>query len=160
MTDWPVRPVKPSEADALARMWHDTWHETHAPIVPAELVALRTMGSFRERTEAALPRMRCAGPKGAPLGLCLVTGNELDQIYVAREGRGTGLARRLMEDGCARIAAAGHRTAWLICAEGNGRAAAFYRHLGWRESGEVTGHVEAEGGRFALPCIRFERDLP
>ena len=160
MIDWPVRTVEPSEADALARLWHDTWHKTHAAIVPSELVALRTIGSFRDRTDAALPRMRCAGPENAPSGLCLVTDDELDQIYVAREGRGTGLARRLMADGCARIAAAGHRTAWLICAEGNDRAAAFYRSLGWRETGPVTGHVEAEGGRFALPCIRFERGLP
>lgn len=159
MMDWPVRPVGVGESKALADLWHDTWHETHAAIVPPKLVALRTRASFRERTEAALPRMRCAGPEGAPLGLCLVTEAELDQIYVAPDGRGSGLARRLMADGCARIGAAGHRTAWLICAEGNDRAAAFYRRVGWREAGPVTGHVEAEGGRFALPCIRFEKDL-
>ena len=160
MTDWPVRPVAPSEAEAVARLWHDTWHETHAAIVPPELVALRTTASFRERTEAALPRMRCAGPEGEPLGLCLVTADELDQLYVAPVEWGTGLARRLMADGCDRIATAGHRTAGLICAEGNERAAAFYRRMDWRETERVTGHVEAEGGRFPLPCIRFERSLP
>ena len=33
-----VRPADAAEIDHLARLWHDSWHEAHAPLAPPELV--------------------------------------------------------------------------------------------------------------------------
>jgi hypothetical protein len=57
-----IAPADPAEIDRLARLWHDVWHETHAPLVPAALVGLRTLAGFRDRLQAALPDVFLAGP--------------------------------------------------------------------------------------------------
>ena len=67
-----VRFADAAEIDHLARLWHDVWHETHAPLQPPELIRLRTLASFRERLQAALPDIRAAGPLGAPVGFHVV----------------------------------------------------------------------------------------
>ena len=152
-----IRDAAPADAPAIAALWHAGWHGAHARIVPPALLPHRDAASFAARARRDAPRMRVADGPGAPLGFHLVAGDELDQLYVAPAGRGTGLALRLIRDAEARIRGAGHARARLICAVGNDRAAAFYRKAGWEEAGEVDGRVEAGGGRFVLPCIRFER---
>jgi hypothetical protein len=62
-----VRPAHADEIDLLARLWCDGWHETHAPLSPLELIRLRTLASFRDRLQAALPNVYVVGPVGAPL---------------------------------------------------------------------------------------------
>ena len=59
-----VRNAEATEIDRLAGIWHEGWHEAHAPIVPAELTRLRTLESFRSRLQEALPNVRVAGPSG------------------------------------------------------------------------------------------------
>lgn len=56
------------KSTALAQTWYDAWPDAHAEILPAELARMRTLDSFRDRLEAALPRVRVAGPLGTPLG--------------------------------------------------------------------------------------------
>ena len=92
----------------------------------AGLARARTLTSFRARLAAALDDTRVAGPAGAPLGLCMLKDDELNQLYVAREARGSGVAAALLADGEARLAERGVTTAWLACAVGNDRAARFY----------------------------------
>ena len=152
-----VRDAAPDDVPAIAALWHAGWWDAHAGIVPPTLLPHRSAAAFAARAARDGPRMRVAGPPGAPAGLHLVTGDELGQLYLAPAARGTGLAIRLVRDAEARIAAAGHARAWLICARGNDRAAAFYRKAGWQEVGPVIGRVEAGGGRIDLSCIRFER---
>jgi len=57
-----VRPADAHEIDHLARLWYDGWHETHAPLSPLELIRLRTLVSFRDRLQAALPNVHVVGP--------------------------------------------------------------------------------------------------
>jgi len=49
-------------------LWYDSWHETHAPLVPPALARLRTLESFRERLQTARANVHVAGPLGAPVG--------------------------------------------------------------------------------------------
>ena len=63
-----VRVAEQSEIDCLAKIWYDGWHDAHGRIVPAELARLRTLESFRDRLQAALPDVRVVGPCGKPLG--------------------------------------------------------------------------------------------
>jgi ribosomal protein S18 acetylase RimI-like enzyme len=99
---------------------------------------------------AGLSEVRVAGPPGAPLGFCMLKGDELYQIYVAAEARGSDVAAALLADGEARLAARGVPVAWLACAIGNHRAARFYEKSGWQRIGIWTDPPRDLGGN-ALP---------
>lgn len=154
-----VRDAKSRDIDQLARVWHDAWHDGHAGIVPDELARVRTLASFRERIQKVLRRVRVVGPPGAPVGFCIVRGDELYQLFVAAEARGTGVAAALIDDAEARLAAAGVHTAWLACAIGNVRAARFYEKRGWHRVGTMINAAETPGGTFQLEVWRYEKVL-
>jgi ribosomal protein S18 acetylase RimI-like enzyme len=147
------------EIDQLAKIWYQGWHESHAPIVPVELTRLRTLESFRERLEAALPNVRVVGPPGEPVGFCIVKDNELYQLFVAAQARGSGVAARLIADAEARLFQSGAKSAWLACAIGNERAAKFYEKCGWRRTGTMVNLAETSNGTFALEVWRYEKSL-
>ncbi|MGR3540048.1 MAG: GNAT family N-acetyltransferase [Hasllibacter sp.] len=155
-----IRRPAPGEAPAIAALWHAVWHETHGPLVPISLTQARTPDEFHIRTYRMLADMRLTGPEGAPTGLCVVTGDELDQLYLARDARGTGAADALMADALDRLRANGAHRAWLIVAQRNDRAAAFYERHGWERTATGKGEVRlASGLRFPLKTWRYERDL-
>jgi hypothetical protein len=72
-----VRTAGEREVDHLARLWYEGWQDAHAQILPAELRRLRSLDSFRQRLQAALPDTRVVGPRGAPNGFCITNGDEL-----------------------------------------------------------------------------------
>ncbi|MCB2135655.1 MAG: GNAT family N-acetyltransferase [Rhodobacteraceae bacterium] len=156
---WPVRRAVDADMIPLATLWHATWHEAHAAIVPPALTAMRSLESFATRLAEAQDRLRVAGPDGAPLGLCITKDNRVDQIYIAAVGRGTGLAAALLADGTERLRAAGVIMAELDCAEGNDRAARFYAQQGWQRRGVELATVETADGPFPLRVIVFEKQL-
>jgi ribosomal protein S18 acetylase RimI-like enzyme len=159
MTTTIVRAAEPAEIDDLARLWYDGWQDAHAPILPTELKRRRTLESFRERLEAALSRTRVIGPPGSPVGFSIIKHDELYQLYVAAEARGSGAAAILLADAEAQLASSGATTAWLACAIGNHRAARFYEKHGWRRAGTMTSHLDTPQGVFVLEVWRFERRL-
>jgi ribosomal protein S18 acetylase RimI-like enzyme len=154
-----VRPAQPAELDALARIWHQGWHEAHAAIVAPELTALRTLDNFRERLEKDLHDVNVTGPIGAPLGFCMIKKDELYQLYVSAESRQAGVATALISDGEARLLARGVGIAWLACAIGNDRAARFYEKRGWQQRGVMPNRVETSKGEYVLDVWRYEKDL-
>lgn len=154
-----VRLPEEREIDHLARVWYEGWQDAHAQIIPAELRRLRTLDSFRQRLQAALQDTRVVGPSGAPSGFCITKGNELYQIYVSTQARGSGAAGVLMADAEARLAKSGVETAWLACAIGNHRAARFYEKCGWCRVGVVTYQAETATGTFPLKVWRYEKRL-
>ena len=154
-----VRAAGDSEIDHLARVWFDSWHESHAAIVPPALTRLRTLESFRDRLRAALADIRVVGPFGAPLGFCIVKGAEVYQLFVTAAARGSGAAAALMADAEARLLANGVDTAWLACAIGNARAARFYEKSGWRRVGTVLNQADTSEGTFPLNVWRYEKVL-
>jgi GNAT superfamily N-acetyltransferase len=113
--------------------------------------------SFKQRLQAVLHDTRVVGPRGAPDGFCITKGEELYQIYVAKQARGSGVAAALMADAEARLAKAGAEPAWLACAIGNHRAARFYEKCGWRRAGVVTYQAETPTGTFPLEVWRYEK---
>jgi ribosomal protein S18 acetylase RimI-like enzyme len=154
-----VRAAREDEVDRLATIWYDGWHEAHAAILPAELTRLRTLESFRDRLEAALPRLRVIGPPGEPVGFCMIQRDELYQLYVSSQARGSGVAAALVADAEARLAEHGVATAWLACAIGNERAARFYEKCGWRRAGNMINHAETSDGAFPVEVWRYEKLL-
>src|ERR1700736_1790520 len=98
-----VRGAEEAEIQHLAKLWYDGWQDAHAQIVPAELARRRTLESFGLRLRAALLNVRVMGPFGSPVGLCIVRGAELYQLYVAAQSRGAGIAAALIADAEARL---------------------------------------------------------
>jgi ribosomal protein S18 acetylase RimI-like enzyme len=154
-----VRAAEEAEIDHLAKIWYEGWHDAHARILPPELTRLRTLESFRDRLQAALSKIRVVGPFAAPVGFCILKDNELYQLYVSAEARGSGVAAALMADAEARLAEDGFESAWLACAVGNERAARFYDKCGWRRVGVAVYQAEAWNGTVPLEVWRYEKDL-
>jgi GNAT superfamily N-acetyltransferase len=152
-----VRAAEAGEIDHLARLWHEGWNDAHGSLAPEGLVRARTVDSFRDRLAAALEDLRVIGPAGAPLGLCMLKDDELYQLFVARQARGTGIAAALIADGEARLAARGFATVWLACAIGNDRAARFYEKCGWVMAREVMNRLETPAGVFEIAIWRYEK---
>jgi ribosomal protein S18 acetylase RimI-like enzyme len=154
-----VRAATEADIQHLSKVWHDGWHDAHAQIVPAELTSLRRLESFAERLQAALSDVRVSGPFGAPTGFCIVKNDELYQLYVSTQSRGTGVAAALMTDAEATLAQRGVEIAWLACAIGNARAARFYEKHGWRRTGTISVNLETPQGTFPLDVWRYQKSL-
>jgi ribosomal protein S18 acetylase RimI-like enzyme len=154
-----VRAATEEEVDRLAAIWHQGWHEAHARIVPLELTRIRTLASFRDRLQAALPTVRVVGPQGKPAGFCIVHGDELYQLFVDPEARGSGAAAALIADAERRLAEDGVEVAWLACAIGNERAGRFYEKCGWRRVGTMINPLDTPEGVLPLEVWRYEKRL-
>ena len=154
-----IRRADPTELDYLANLWHDSWQDAHAEVLPDELKKDRTLESFRGRLPELLVDTMVLGPVGRPYGLCTLRGDELYQLYVDREARGSGAARLLIENAEERLRSQGFKNAWLACAIGNYRAARFYEKSGWRNAGTENHTVELETGPFSFEIWRYEKDL-
>ena len=59
---------------------------------------------------------------GVVVGFAMVTGDEVEQVYVDRAVRGGGAASALLADAVRRVGAAGHAIAWLAVVPWNARA--------------------------------------
>jgi ribosomal protein S18 acetylase RimI-like enzyme len=154
-----VRSADERDLDRLAQVWFDGWHESHAQIVPPELTRLRTVESFRDRLRAALPDVRVVDASGVPVGFSVVKGDELYQLFVSAQARGSGVAGALIADAERRLRASGVETAWLACAIGNERAARFYQKAGWHRVGTMLNQAETSEGTFPLEVWRYEKRL-
>ncbi len=154
-----VRSAEERDLDQLAQVWFDGWHEAHAQIVPPGLTRLRTLESFRDRLRAALPDVRVVDASGAPVGFSVLKGDELYQLFVSAQARGSGVAAALIADAEVRLRATGVQTAWLACAIGNERAARFYQKCGWHRVGTMLNQAETSAGTFPLDVWRYEKRL-
>lgn len=154
-----LRPAVEADIPRIAEIWHAGWHEAHAAILPVELTAARTRESFAPRLRDHLDDVRVLGPLGAPLGFVMLKGDELYQVYVAGEARGSGAAQALVADAERQLAGRGVRRAWLACAIGNARAERFYEKCGWARRGKVSSTLAIPGGECTIQVWRYEKEL-
>jgi GNAT superfamily N-acetyltransferase len=84
---------------------------------------------------------------GAVAGFVVVVGDEVEQVYVAAEHRGTG------------VAANGHDRAWLAVAVGNARARRFYEKRAWVDEGVFDYPAATDDGPLAVPCHRYVKPV-
>lgn len=154
-----VRKATADDVGVVARIWHIGWTDGHAGHVPPELVLFRNQEQFVSRARARIECMWVAESQSQTVGFVVVKGDEVEQIYVDRSSRGTGVAAMLLHKAEAEIRSAGHRQAWLAVVAGNQRARSFYSRLGWRDSGPISYLAETEVGPLAVPSHRYEIDL-
>lgn len=150
-----IRRATAADAEAIGRVWHEAWLDGHLGHVPEALVAERGAAQFVTRARARAEATWVAESAGVVQGFVTVKGDELEQIFVARAARGSGVAERLLRRGEAAIRAAGHRRAWLAVVAGNARARAFYEKLGWHDEGDLAYEAETAAGTLTVPCRRY-----
>jgi GNAT superfamily N-acetyltransferase len=155
-----IRPASDTDMAAVADLWHEGWHDGHAGHVPDGLTAARTLAAFHERTPPRVADTAVAvDDDGSLLGFVMVADDEVEQVFVAPAGRGTGLAGELLAEAERRVAAAGHSSAWLAVVVGNARARRFYERQGWCDAGDLPYEVTAGGETFVSPCRRYVKSL-
>jgi ribosomal protein S18 acetylase RimI-like enzyme len=152
-----LRPAVATDVPAVARIWREGWRDGHLGHVPETLVAVRTEASFDERAAARLGDTTIAAARGRVAGFVMVEGDEVEQVYVDRAHRGSGVAVALLVEAERQVAAAGFAEAWLAVAAGNARARRFYERSGWQDRGPFDHPAPGPDGPIPVRCHRYVR---
>lgn len=154
-----IRRAEPRDAERIGEVWYRAWADGHEGNVPDALLPHRRPEHFARRAAERVPRSWVAEVDRQVVGFVTVHEDELEQLFVAAEARGTDVARSLLAAGCDAIAAADHPVAWLAVVAGNARARAFYAREGWVDSGDLAYEASTEEGPITIPTRRYERRL-
>lgn len=152
-----LRPGTPDDAPYVAEIWCAGWRDGHLGGVPEELVAARTPDSFQRRAAERVRDTTVAIVDGVVVGFVMVAGDELEQIYVAKEHRGRGVAQRLLSAAEQQVADSGFREAWLAVVASNRRARAFYSRAGWIDNGLFHYQAFGEAGPITVSAHRYTK---
>ena len=159
------RPAEvPIDVEHIVKLWHDVYQETHAHLVPKELMKYRAMEQFRIRvanpefvneTIVAI-KVSNARQEDAEQLMGFITtrtaNNEIYQLFVAKEARGSGIAKELLRRAeeylkshenkktkCAKLhnlyseqRDKNHVIIHLYASIGNYAAKGFYENNGWK----------------------------
>lgn len=147
------------EIEAVAALWHDTWHSAHDHLFPQALCEFRTKDFFRRRVDNERETVRVFGAPGKPIGLCIVSHAHLDQLYVAPSERGKGVGERLLADAEARMRESGITEANLYVALGNEGAFRFYERHSWIDAGKVEKVLEVTNGSITILVCKMLKGL-
>jgi GNAT superfamily N-acetyltransferase len=150
-----LRAASAEDAEAIATIWRDGWRDGHLGHVPDALLAVRTPESFRSRAAERVGDTVVAVAGDEIAGFVMVVGDEVEQVYVSADHRGTGVAALLLADAEHLVAVAGHRRAWLAVVAGNARARRFYERCGWADEGPFEYPAAVSGGTVAVPAHRY-----
>lgn len=154
-----LRQARREDAPEIAEIWRLGWRDGHLGFVPDELVEARTDESFRTRAAARVGDTTVAVADGAVAGFVMVVDDEVEQVYVSRDHRGTGVAAALIAEAEAQVRANGHTEAWLAVVAGNARARAFYERSGWRDDGPFDYAAAGDDGPITVPCHRYAKPV-
>ncbi|OXM51680.1 GNAT family N-acetyltransferase [Amycolatopsis alba] len=154
-----IRPATPADADAVAKIWYHGWQDGHLGNVPDALVRVRTRESFRERASDHVCDTTVAEVTGEVAGFVMVAGEEVEQVFVSSDHRGSGVAGALLAEAERLVRDGGHSCAWLAVAPGNARARRFYERCGWVDEGLFDNQAFGPDGPISVPCHRYVKDL-
>ncbi|MEV0460828.1 GNAT family N-acetyltransferase [Catellatospora methionotrophica] len=152
-----IRPATAADAPTVGVIWRDGWRDGHLGHVPEELVAIRTPESFDLRAAQRVADTTVAEVGNEVAGFVMVVADEVEQVYVAADRRGTGVAGTLLAEGLRQVGANGHGRAWLAVVSGNTRARRFYEREGWTDEGAFDYPARSSGGPISVPCHRYTR---
>jgi GNAT superfamily N-acetyltransferase len=150
-----LRPATAEDISSIAPIWHRGWQDGHVGHVPEELTTARTERSFWSRAAQRLADTTVAEIEGAVAGFVVVVGDEVEQVYVGEDHRGSGVASVLLAEAERRVQHGGHHTAWLAVVAGNERARRFYAKRGWVDEGSVDYQAQGPDGPITVPSHRY-----
>jgi GNAT superfamily N-acetyltransferase len=154
-----LRPATPDDAPAVAEIWRRGWHDGHRGHVPDALTAIRTDESFATRAAQRVADTVVAVVDDAVAGFIMVVDDEVEQVYVHADHRGTGVAAALLTESERVVSANGHARAWLAVAVGNARARRFYEKRGWVDEGVFDYPAATADGTIPVPCHRYAKPV-
>jgi len=154
-----LRRGSPEDASDIAAIWRLGWRDGHLGLVPQALIEARTEDSFRARAAERAGEATLAVVDGAIAGFVIVVEDEVEQVYVSKNHRGTGVAGVLIGEAEQQVRANGHSEAWLAVVAGNTRARAFYERSGWRDEGPFAYEAATETGPIDVPCRRYTKPV-
>jgi GNAT superfamily N-acetyltransferase len=152
-----LRPATADDISSIAPIWHRGWQDGHVGHVPEELSTARTERSFWSRAAQRLPDTTIAEIEGAVAGFVMVVGDEVEQVYVGEDHRGSGVASVLLAEAERRVRHSGHDTAWLAVVAGNERARRFYAKRGWVDEGPFDYQAHGPDGPITVPSHRYAK---
>jgi ribosomal protein S18 acetylase RimI-like enzyme len=155
-TEFTLRAAGPDDIDAIAAVWHAGWPDGHLGHVPEQLAQHRQLDDFRRRVPDRLAGTVVATIDDRVVGFVMAHDDEVEQVYVAAEARGRGVADALLRRGQELVSTNGFGRAWLAVATGNARARAFYERMGWTDAGPIEYAAQTATGSIAVPCHRYE----
>jgi ribosomal protein S18 acetylase RimI-like enzyme len=150
-----LRPAAATDAPDIAEIWRLGWRDGHLGNVPQALVEARTDESFRTRAAERVGDTTVAVIGERVAGFVMVVEDEVEQVYVSRDHRGSGVATALLAEAERQVEAAGHRSAWLAVVPGNGRARRFYERAGWIDEGLFDHAAPHRTGPIPVPSHRY-----
>ncbi len=150
-----LRPARQDDSEAVAGIWRQGWRDGHLGHVPDELVAVRTPESFASRAAQRVGDTVVAVVDDAIAGFVMVVGDEVEQVYVASQHRGSGVAAILLHEAERLVRDNGHHRAWLAVVAGNERARRFYQRHGWTDEGPSDYPAAGPVGPIAVPVHRY-----
>lgn len=155
-----VRPFRSQDREAVVALWHTSWHDSHDRLLPASIVEERTRETFARRLDDLENDAFVAVRNSRIAGFGALQGDEVDQFFIDRSARGTGVAKlflSVLEDA---LAARGVVDGHVECLAGNLRAATFYARCGWTRLGLLDRPVWTSDGRPEFfPLHRFTKRL-
>jgi GNAT superfamily N-acetyltransferase len=154
-----LRPASAEDAGAVATIWYAGWCDGHLGHVPKALVVARKPESFRSRAAQRVGDTVVAVASDGVAGFVMVVGDEVEQVYVSAEHRGSGVAGLLLAEAERLVAVAGHRRAWLAVVAGNARARRFYERCGWVDEGLFDYAAVVSGGTMVVPSHRYVKPV-
>lgn len=143
-----VRPAKPSDADAIARVHEETWLATYQGVIPhlylMRLIARRDASwwsgvirrsntrvlvfTFNGDVQGYVSYGASRSPRRANIG-------EIYELYLAPTYQGLGFGKELFREAYKELKRDGRRSLLVWALAENEMACRFYNHLGGRQCG-------------------------
>jgi GNAT superfamily N-acetyltransferase len=166
-----VRTAAPTDARAIAGVQVHSWQVAYRGLLPTDLLAELSVDGreqfWGEVLKAPTPgaAVLVAEEAGPPVvGFVAVRPRpdsrrigDLMALYVAPSAWRCGIGMLLHDAAVEHLVGQGCERAELWMLDGNERAAAFYRALGWSPDGRRQ--VEEQPDGFVLPVLGMSRDL-
>ena len=154
-----LRAATAADVEAVASIWYSGWGDGHFGNVPEELVAIRTKESFWARVPDRVGDTTVAVVGADVAGFVMVVADEVEQVYVSGNHRGSGVAGALLAEAERQVKANGYDEAWLAVATGNARARRFYERSGWADAGAFDYPAATDDGPIPVPCHRYVKKV-
>lgn len=131
-----IRPMVDSDVEAKGYAHYRTCLETYAGLMDPEVLAGWTLDIYQAIAQRFLEHTVVAELDGSAVGFgCWESAGIVSAMYILPEYQGLGIGRKLMDALLERMTDCTQIRLQVL--EGNDSAIGFYRHLGFRFTGEV-----------------------